>query len=329
MTVTTVRDRVQQEHGDGRHTPRVELDLPTALSTIHAADRRLVPDARGGTVLDLARPVMAPLLPYLGATGTWALLADARAIEPARRAIRVADAVVLDARSGRPGSGRHSDADLVVLPVDEVEPTRERPPGPAALVDLTELPRWRIGSDLFTAGGVAGLHVELPAPADPAAEERATGTIVCALRRWDDAGRPDRPLLLIRGTGTPTAGRVIGAVLQACRADALPTPVLRVEMSATVLDVAVRTVVRVLAVSNRGDRPLLHLDGLPAAVDPSLRVLRPRSGPAAPERVLITANGRLRTARLHGGPVVPGSELDASGWIDTVHPVVVRSFAAG
>jgi hypothetical protein len=58
-----------------------------------------------------------------------------------------------------------------------------------------------------------------------------------------------------------------------------------------------------------------------------LQVLHPRSGTTlAPEHVLIAVQGRLRTARLHGGPAVPGSELAATGWVETMHPLVVRGF---
>jgi hypothetical protein len=323
MTASTIGDRDVHRASGAAHTPRVEVDLPTALSTVHAVDHRLVPDPRGGAVLDVDHPALRPLLPYLGATGTWAVLSDPAGVEPVRRASRVADTVVLDARALRPGAARRSGADLVVVPVEQIDP--EGRGGPAALVELGGLPRWRIGSAVVAAAEVAGFHLEPPRSPDPAAEAAATATIGCALRSWGQAGREVRPLLLLRGAPTFTARRIVGAVLRACQADRLPVPVFRVDAGVTVLDAAVRTVVRVLATRRQGDRPLLELDGLPAAVVPSLQVLRSRS--AVPEHVLVAARGRLRTARLHGGPAVPGSELAAPGWVDTPHPLVVHGFA--
>ena len=324
MTASTIGDRELRSELYRGHTPRVEVDLPAALSTVHGVDHRLVPDPRGGAVLDVDHPALRPLLPYLGATGTWAVLTDPAGVEPVRRASRVAGTVVLDARGLRQGVARRSGADLVVVPVEQVDPAAA-PGGPAALVELDGVPRWRIGSDLLSSADVAGFHLAPPRAPDPASETAVTMTIACALRAWEQAGRTARPLLLLRGAPTFTARRIVGALLRACRTDRLPVPVLRVDASATVVDTAVRTVVRVLGTRMQGDRPLLALDTLPASVVPSLQVLRSR--PGAPEHVLVSAAGRLRTARLHGGPAVPGAELAAAGWVETAHPLVVHGFA--
>jgi hypothetical protein len=131
----------------------------------------------------------------------------------------------------------------------------------------------------------------------------------------------------VRGAGPLAVRRLVGTVLRACRSGSLPQPVLRADVTGAVLDTAVHTIVRVLAVEARGTRPLLQLDGLPTGVDPALRVLRSPGPPRPPARLLITARGRMRTAWLHGGPAVPGGELAAGGWVETGHPLVVHGFA--
>ena len=92
---TATESRIRTGAG---HTPRIEVDLPAALTAIHTAGLQTVPDMRGGTVVDLDHPAMAPLLPYLPATGTWILVPDAAHVRTAHRRTRPADTIVLDGR---------------------------------------------------------------------------------------------------------------------------------------------------------------------------------------------------------------------------------------
>jgi hypothetical protein len=103
-------------------------------------------------------------------------------------------------------------------------------------------------------------------------------------------------------------------------------PVVRVDVTAIVLNVAVRTVVRVLDVDDRRGQTILQVDGIPSTIGPPLQVLQPRRLPVAPVEVLLRYHGRLVRASIDGGPVKPGSELAAAGWTETDGGPVVRGF---
>jgi hypothetical protein len=229
--------------GAAPSTPRVELDVPVALSTIHTAGLQVVPGPVGGTVLDVGHPTLTPLLPYLPATGTWVWARDAPGVSEARRRMRPANTIVLDGRNRANVSWRKSCADLVVVPVDEIDPAGAESVWPATLLDLTAVPQWRISYRLLARpADVAGFHLDLT---DVPPSEIALGpvhTLGQALRCWQLAGRTDRPLLVLRGAGTVLARHAVATLLSACRAGELPAPVVRVDVSATVLDVAVRQV---------------------------------------------------------------------------------------
>jgi hypothetical protein len=324
MSTYTQFDQQVRRGEPAGHTPRVELNVPAALSAIRTAGMQVLPDARGGTLLDAGHPGLAPLLPYLSATGTWMWATDALGVSAARRIRRPADTVILDGRALPGESARESSADLVVLPIDQIESKRAQPPGPAALLDITELPQYRIRPRLLAApAALAGFHLDL-AGGPVAAMAQRMDTLGHALRRWHLAGRYDRPLLVLRG-GSPLRARwAVDAVRRVSRGGGLLMPVVRVDVTATVLNVAVRTVVRVLDVDGRKGQPVLQVDGIPSTIGAPLQVLQPRRVPVAPVEVLLRHHGRLVRASIDGGPVKPGSELAAPGWTETDGGQVVR-----
>lgn len=323
---TATESRIRTGAG---HTPRIEVDLPAALTAIHTAGLQTVPDMRGGTVVDLDHPAMAPLLPYLPATGTWILVPDAAHVRTAHRRTRPADTIVLDGRARPAASASRSGADLVILSIDHVDPSNDEPDRSAALIDLSGLPQWRISPRLLSApGGVEGFHLDLSTAADHAAADLALSTLACALHRWKIADRGERPFLVLRGVRTLAARQAISTLLRTCRDGGLPEPILRVDVTPTVLDVAVRTVVSVIGVGTLDGRTVLETDGLPPAAAP-VHVLRRQGAAGAPADVVLRHSGRLLPARLHGGPARPGDELAVRGWSATRHPLVVRGFPTG
>jgi hypothetical protein len=332
MDISTQISRADTDDGGGGQTPRIELDLPIALSAIHTGGLQVVPDTRGGTILDVGHPTAAPLLPYLPATGTWAWVADAAGVVGVRRAERPVGTVVLDGRAHADPPGRGSRPDLVVRTVDQfanqlVVDQHGGAPRPGVLIDLTEAAAWRIGSRLLAApAGVAGFHLDLAGPARDRMPERIE-SLAHTLRRWRAAGRSARPLLVLRGARIVVARRAVAAVLRTCRARGLPVPVIRVDVTGTVVDVAVRTVVRVLGVETPGGAPVLEVDALPRCVGDPLRVLGATGFAAPPADVLLRHRGRLVSARICG-PALAGCELSATGCIDECHPLVVRGFPA-
>jgi hypothetical protein len=314
------------EFGAARRTPRVELDVPVALNTTHTAGLQVVPASGGGTVLDVGHPALTPLLPYLPAIGTWVWARDASGAAQARRTARPADTIVLDGRTRPHASWRKSRADLVVVPVDEVDPTGAESVWPAALLDLTALPEWRISYRLLAKpADVAGFHLDLTG-VPPSAIAGPARTLGQALRSWQLAGRTDRPLLVLRGAGTVLARHAIATLLGVCRAGALPVPVVRVDVSSTVLAVAVHTVVRVLQAHTCGHDPLLQVDGFPPCTAAPLQVLRSRGVRATATKVTLRHHGREVCARIHGGPARTGNELAAPGCTQTGQHLVVLGF---
>ena len=229
--------------GTAPSTLRVELDVPVALSMIHTTGLQVVPGPGGGTVLDVGYPALTPLLPYLSAIGTWVWVRDAPGVPEARRRMRPANTIVLDGRNRAGVAWRKSCADLVVVPADEIDPSGADRGWPATLLDLTALPQWRISYRLLARpADVAGFHLDLT---DVPPSEMATVPVHIlgqALRCWQLAGRTERPLLVLRGAGTVLARHAVATLLSSCRAGELPAPVVRVDVSATVLDVAVRQV---------------------------------------------------------------------------------------
>jgi hypothetical protein len=306
-------------------TPRTEVDLPSALSAIHTAGLQVVPHLRGGTVVDVASPPMEPLLPYLPTVGTWILVDDPRRIGDARSATRSADTIVLDGRARSAATVRRADADLVILAVDHLD-LNGQPERSAVLVDLGELARWRLTPGLLSDPTmVAGFHLDLSTATDSAAVNHALTTVVCALHQWTIAGRSGRPILLLRGLRTLAARQATGSLLRRCGGEGLSEPVLRVDVTRTVFDVAVRTVTGVLRTSTLQGRPVLETDGLPPAAAP-VHVLRRRYRAGDAAEVLLRHVGHLLPARLHGGPALPGDELAARGWTTNEHPLAVRGF---
>jgi len=328
MSTYTLFDQQVRPGEPARYTPRVELDVPVALSAIRAARMQVVPDARGGTLLDAGHPGLAPLLPYLSATGTWMWVTHLRGVAAVRRTQRPADTVVLDGRAQPSESARDARADLVVLPIDQIEPRRAQPPGPAALLDITELPQYRIRPLLLSApAALAGFHLDL-AGGPASAMTLRMDTLGQALRRWHVAGRYDRPLLVLRGGSALRARWAVDTVKRVSRGGGLLMPVVRVDVTAAVLSVAVRTVVRVLDVDSHRGQAVIQVDGIPSTIAAPLQVLQPRRLPAAPVDVLLRHQGRLVRASIDGGPVKPGSELAAAGWTETDGGPVVRGLPA-
>jgi hypothetical protein len=326
MSTHTLFDEHVHSGEPAGHTPRVELDVPSALSAVRIAGLQVVPDARGGTLLDVGHPGLAPLSPYLSATGTWMWVTDLPGVAAARRTPRPADTVVLDGRAQPRESARDARADLVVLPIDQIEPRRAQPPGPAALLDLTDLPQYRIRPRMLAAPAeVAGFHLDLT-EVPISATQQHMDTLGHALRRWHVAGRYDRPLLVLRGTHALRARWAVNVVKRVSRTGGMHMPVVRVDVTPTVLSVAVRTVVRVLAVDSHRGQPVLQVDGLPSATCAPLQVLEPGRTPTAPVDVLLRHHGRMVPARIDGGAVKPGSEIAAPGWTEIDGYPVVRGF---
>jgi hypothetical protein len=325
MSTYTFDQPVRRGEPAGR-TPRVELDVPLALTAMRTAGLQVVPDTRGGTMLDVGHPGIGPLFPYLPATGTWMWVTDAHLLATMRRTSRPLVTVVLDGRA-RPGEyALESRADLVVLPLDQIEakrPDRSRVP---ALLDLTELSHYRIRPRVLAApAALAGFHLDLTGVPNSAMAERMDA-LTHALRRWHVAGRHERPLLVLRGARPVLARWVVDALRRVSRRDDLPLPVLRVDVTPTVLKVAVRTVVRVVDVDSRRGQAVLQVDGIPSATGCPMQVLQPRQVPTAPADVMLRHHGKLVTARIEGGPVGPGSELAAAGWTETEGFSVVLGF---
>jgi hypothetical protein len=322
-TDTLIDEQARPGEPSGQHTPRVELDVPVALTAIQTAGLQAVRDSRGGTVLDIRHPGVAPLLPYLPAAGPWMWVADRAGVAAVRQTSRPADTVVLDGRARPEEASRESDADLVVLPVDHLERTRTEPPRVASLLDVTALPQYRIRPRLLAAPAqVAGFHLDLTGMPSSAMAQ-AMDTLGHAMRRWQVAGRHDRPLLVLRGTHTLLARWVADGLKLISRTGGVLMPVMRVDVTPTVLDVAVRTVLRVVDVNSGGSKPILEVDGLPPATAAPLHVLQPERATAVPTDVLLRHHGMLVRARLVGRPVRPGSELAAAGWTMTERGPVV------
>jgi hypothetical protein len=309
-----------------RCTPRVELDVPVALNTIHTTGLQVVPDPGGGTVLDVGHPALTPLLPYLPAIGTWVWARDAPGVSEARRSARPAGTIVLDCRNRPHASWCKSPADLVVVPADQIDPAAGESACPAALLDLTALPQWRISYRLLAKpADVAGFHLDLTG-VPPSAIEGPMHTLGLALRSWQLAGRTDRPLLLLRGARTVLARHAVATLLRVCRAGTLPVPVVRVDVSSTVLAVAVHTVVRVLQAHTGEGDTLLQVDGFPPCTAAPLQVLRSRGVRATLTKVTLRHHGRQVCARIHGSPARTGNELAAPGCTQTGQHLVVHGF---
>lgn len=303
-------------------TPRIELDLPVALNAIHTAGLQVVPDARGGTLVDAGHPAVVPLRPYLPGTGTWAWLTDPAATGAVRRSMRPAGTVVADARRG-PGGG----ADLVVMTVEQLgtAPDTHRPH--AMLIDLTTLspdqpiPPWMLSRPT----DVEGFHLDLTGLAPDRLPERVD-TVGEALRSWQLAGRTERAVLVLRGARTVLARHVVGGVLRLCRAEGFAAPVQRVDVTLAVLDVATRTVVRVLGVHTRRGATVVEVDAVPRTLGAPLLLLGAQAEPAPPADVMLLHRGRLVSARISGGLVRSGMELAARGWTPGGRPLVVRGY---
>lgn len=324
MSVISLVQDPRTSRGDAGALPRVELDLPAALSAVHTAGLQLVPDSRGGTVLDAGHPGVGPLLPFLGATGTWAWTADAGSVRAIRRTLRPAGTLLVDRRHRPEGPALVAGADLVVIGAGQVEEHADPTP---SLLDLTAVPQWRVPPRLLAApGGVAGFLLDLgEAPA--ALWPERVDAIVTAARRWAAADRDRRPLLLLRGARTVPTRQVVREVLARATAARVPVPVVRVDVTLTVLDVAVRTVVRVLGVARYGDTVVWDVTAFPGSTAAPLTVLRASPADAGTVTdVVLRHQGRLLSARVRGGPVVPGSALGAPGWTGPPRPPVVRGF---
>ena len=309
-------------------TPRIELDLSVALRAIRTATDPVAFDDRSGTIVDVGFPVLAPLLPHLRATGTWAWVRDTPGVARARRCTRREGVVVLDGRDRSEPSRRTCRPDLVVLGTDQV--TNDAHRGVGVLVDLTDARAWRIGSSLLAPRArVAGFHVDLARLSADGVADRVD-LVTHLMRQYRAAGRTDRPLLVLRGARTALLARhVVGSVLRVCRAAVLPVPVMRMDVTRAVLDVAVLTVIGVLAVEPAAGGPILDVDLLPRSVALPLHVIGKCPATASIDHVLLRRRGRYVSARLLGGlPLDPGTELVAPGWTDVDRLPGVRRCSA-
>lgn len=324
MSTSTLTAGPVRPGGAAGPTPRVELDLPVALNAIHTAGLQVVPDARGGTLIDAGHPAVVPLRPYLPGTGTWAWLTDPAAAGAVHRSMRPVGTVVADARRG-PGTG----ADVVVMTVEQLGTAPEPPRPHATLIDVTSLspdrpiPPWM----LCRPTDVEGFHVDLTGLSPDRLPEQVDA-VGAALRSWRSAGRTERAVLVLRGARTVLARHVVGGVLRLCRAGGLAAPVQRIDVTLAVLDVATRTVVRVLGVQNRRGSTVIEVDAVPRTLGAPLLVLGSRAEPAPPVDVMLLHRGRLVSARVSGGPVRGGMELAARGWTPGGRPLVVRGYPA-
>lgn len=305
-------------------TPRIELDLPVALNAIHTAGLQVVPDARGGTMVDAGHPAVVPLRPYLPGSGTWAWLTDPAAAGAVHRSMRPAGTVVADARRGA-GTG----ADVVVMTVEQLGTAPEPPRPYPTLVDITSLspdrpvPPWMLARPT----DVEGFHLDLTGSAPDGLPGRVDA-VGEALRSWRNAGRTERAVLVLRGARTVPARHVVAGVSRLCRAGGLAAPVLRIDVTLAVLDVATRTVVRVRDLRTRRGATVVEVDAVPRALGAPLLVLGSRAEAAPPVEVMLAHRGRLVSARISGGPVRAGTELAARGWTPGGRPLIVRGYPA-
>jgi hypothetical protein len=328
MSTVTASNRPTSEEGRPRATPRVELDLTAALAVMQTAALEALPDGRGGIIIDAGCPALAPLLPYLHASGTWAWVRSPLGVASARRTAGSEATVVVDGRIRSAAAPRTCRPDLVVLAVDQVEAEQGRQRGFPALVDLTDARAWRIGSALLAArGGLAGFHLDLRRlPSDDMADR--VDIVAHVVRQWALTGRADLPLLVLRGARTAVLNRhVVGAVRRACRSAAVPVPTMRVDVTGIVLNAAVRTVLGVLGVEEAEGVPILDVDALPRSVAATLDVLQGRPDEAHVHPVLLRNGGHLVPALLVGElPAHAGAEIAAPGWTDLGRVPVVRGF---
>lgn len=311
-------------------TPRVELDLQRARNHLQVLARQFAPGGWGGAVLDVECQGLAPLVPLLRTSGTWAWAGSADVATRARRRIGPQGTVVLDDRDGTQLTGTGTfQPSLVVVAIDRITGGMTPPRGTAALVDLTDPRIWRVTPAALGAGnGVVGFHLDRERlPGDDQVD--CAQLVVHVLRRWRAAGRSDRPLLLLRRARTVALARqVIGIVRRACRTAAVPPPVMWCDVTRTVLSDAVRTVLGVSGVESTPGGAILDVDILPRSVAAPLEVLHRCSATVSTESVLLRSGGRLVTARVVGGaPTHPGAELAAPGWTDVGHPPVLCRFA--
>ncbi|GAA2554071.1 hypothetical protein [Pseudonocardia hydrocarbonoxydans] len=158
-----------------RPTPRIELDLPVALNAIHTAGLQVVPDPRGGTLVDIGHPALVALRPYLPGSGTWAWLTDLAAARSVGRAMRPAGTVVADGRARARTPGPTAQADLVVLTVEQLGAVGDERLPQAVLLDLSTgsadepLPPWALSRPI----PVEGFHLDLTGlPPRPVARAR-------------------------------------------------------------------------------------------------------------------------------------------------------------
>ena len=310
-----------------RPTPRIELDLPVALNAIHTAGLQVVPDPRGGTLVDIGHPALVALRPYLPGSGTWAWLTDLAAARSVGRAMRPAGTVVADGRARARTPGPTAQADLVVLTVEQLGAVGDERLPQAVLLDLSTgsadepLPPWALSRPI----PVEGFHLDLTGLPPDRLPERVDA-VGEALRAWHRAGRTDRAVLVLRGVRTVVARHVVAGLLRMCRIGGLAQPVVRVDVTLPVLDVATGTVVRVVGLQAGRAGTVLEVDAVPRSLGTPLVVHGSRAAAAPPVDVMLSHRGRLVGARVAGGPLRAGVELAARGWTPGGRPVFVRGY---
>lgn len=292
------------------------LDLPVALTALRAMTARVLVDgALGGAVLDTDHPLAGSLVAHAPVIDAWLWTTDPGRIGSLRALARPAGLVVL-------GGSRHAPDSAPDRTV--VAPSAAGRPGSApVLVDLNAAGRPATAGLLCPT--VLGFALDLRG-AERDAAEAGLAAVRRALAQWRGDGRRDRPVLLVRGSSAEALRHIVRSVTRMAAGLHVAGPVLRVDLTAAVLQAASSTVVGVRSVRLGSATPHLELDGLPP-VGASVR--SPAGGPGDGVRaVLLSHGGRVVSARLHGALPQFGGLLLAPGWTGRNAPVRVRTFPA-
>lgn len=295
-------------------TPHTIVDLPVALAALRAMTAWVLPGgARGGAVLDTDHPLAGSLVAHACVVDAWLWTTVPHRIESLRAAVRPPGLVVL----GGPHRATDSGPARTVLAPSAAGRAGRDP----VLVDLDA------GEPVAAAGllrpTVLGFALDLRGVSQDAAEA-GLAAARRALSQWRTDGRRDRPVLLVRGSSAAAMRHVARSVGRIAADLHIVTPIVRVELTAAVLQAASSTVLGVRAVHLGTGTPHLELDGLPPR---GASIRTPAAGPGDEVRaVLLSHRGRAVSARMHGALPRTGGLLVAAGWTGRRGPVRVRTF---